>query len=88
MKKMSRVIITIPDELLATLTDHSRRSQRSRSSVMRTALADWVAERERAEFEELMAAGYQEMAGASAEFSEDFAGLQAEALESTWRWDD
>ena len=85
---MSRVIITLPDDLLESIDSQARKAHKSRSALMRSALADWMAAKERAEFEQLLADGYKEMAASPAEFAEDFAGVQAEALQATWRWDD
>ena len=85
---MSRVIITLPDDLLASIDAQARRSRKSRSAMMRSALADWVTAQKRADFEELLAEGYKEMAASLEEFAADFAAPQAEALEATWRWDD
>ena len=84
---MSRVIITIPDELLTALDEQARKSTRSRSAIVRSVLTDWVANQQRAEFEDLLAAGYREMASALEEFAEDFSEAQAKALQATWRWD-
>ena len=83
---MSRIIITLPDEMLASLDLQASKSQQSRSALMRTVLADWVAERKRAEFEELLADGYRERASRLEEFATEFAEVQAAALDGTWRW--
>ena len=85
---MARVIITIPEALLNSVDAQARRSRTSRSALVRSALSDWVATREKAEFEDLLAAGYLERAANLAQFAEEFADVQARALGATWRWDD
>ena len=85
-RTMSRVLITLPENLLASLDERARQAKKSRSAVMRTALTDWITEQERAEFEELLAAGYVERAARLEEFAAEFAGAQGQALSGTWRW--
>lgn len=84
---MTRVIITVPEILLQSVDAQARRSHKSRSALIRSALSEWLAARERAEFEELLAAGYQEMAEALRETAADYDAAQAEALRPTWRWE-
>ena len=83
-----RVIITVPDDLLKSVDAQARRAHQSRSALVRSALSEWVTAKERAEFEELLAEGYREIASVLEELAQDFAGAQAEAMEATWRWDE
>lgn len=87
-RDVARIIITMPDDLLISVDAHARRSRKSRSALVRSAVAEWVAAREREEFEALLAEGYKEQAAVLAQFAEDFACAQSEALQATWRWDD
>ena len=84
---MARIIISMPDELMQSLDVRAQRAGKSRSALVRSAVSEWVAAQERIEFEELLAAGYREMASTMKEFADDFAGPQGEALQVSWRWD-
>ena len=83
---MSRVLITLPDDLLAALNGRTHQAKKSRSALVRTVLADWITDQERMEFEELLAAGYLEKAARYEEFAAEFAEVQADALQGTWHW--
>lgn len=85
---MARIIITMPDALLRSVDDQARRVHESRSAVVRSALSEWVAAKERAEFEELLAAGYKEMASALEESASEYAVAQGAAVQAVWRWDE
>lgn len=83
---MARVIITIPEDLLRSVDAWARRAGRSRSAMVRSAISEWVAVQERAGFEELLAAGYQEMAASMGEAAADYSLGQADASDPGWRW--
>jgi hypothetical protein len=59
---MAKVVVTMPDSLLEEVNSAARRTSTNRSQFFREALTRYLKERNKMEFEALMAEGYQEMA--------------------------
>jgi len=81
---MERVMLTMPQELVADVDRAARRRGQNRSEFVRAALHDYLEQLRRAEFEALLAEGYREMAEVAAELVEESLPLQAEAAWGTW----
>jgi metal-responsive CopG/Arc/MetJ family transcriptional regulator len=85
---MERVMLTLPPELLGAVDEAARRLGHNRSQVVRQALAEWLARRERQEFEALLTQGYQELAEHASSEIGDWLSPQVAAAEGVWRWDE
>ena len=59
---MAKVVVTMPDRFLEEVDLAARKTGKNRSQFCREALARYLEEEKRREFEALMAEGYQEMA--------------------------
>lgn len=85
---MERVMLTMPEDLLAEVDRVARRRKQNRSEFVRAALHDYLEQLRQAEFETLLAEGYREMADVAAELAEESLPLQAEAAKGAWANDE
>lgn len=85
---MERVMLTMPEELLAEVDRAARRHKQNRSEFIRAALHDYLEQLRQAEFESLLAEGYREMAEAARELVEGSLPLQSEAAKGAWATDE
>lgn len=85
---MERVMLLFPSDVLDALDARAKRLGRKRSQLIRDAVGGWLQAQEEAEYEALLAAGYQEMAGQLAALAGEVALFQAEVAERVWRWDE
>jgi len=81
---MERVMLTMPENLLAEVDRAARRCKQKRSEFVRVALQEYLEQLRQAEFEALLAEGYREMAGAATQLIEESLPLQAEAARGSW----
>jgi len=59
---MTKVIVTLPEDLLSTIDQTSKELKTSRSKFFREAVIKYLSEIKQRKFEALMAEGYKEMA--------------------------
>jgi len=85
---MERVMLTMPEDLLAEVDRAARRLKQNRSQFVRAALHEYLEQLHQAEFESLLAEGYREMAAAAAELVEESLPLQSEAAKGAWASDE
>ncbi|MBQ3225442.1 MAG: ribbon-helix-helix protein, CopG family [Clostridia bacterium] len=62
MSQLRKVLITVPDSLLAQVDDCVGRENLSRSEFVREAMRHYLEEKQKAALKEEMQKGYQEMA--------------------------
>lgn len=85
---MRRVMVTIPPAELQTVEEWARKLGRSRSALIREALAHYLEEQRRQEFRELLKEGYLVGAEESLRISEEFAYAEQEAWERYAPWEE
>jgi len=59
---MSKIMITLSEDLLAEINKSAQELKTNRSKLFRQAISKYLAELKQKKFEKLMAEGYQEMA--------------------------
>jgi CopG family transcriptional regulator/antitoxin EndoAI len=85
---MQRVILTLPEDMLEEVDSLARRHQQNRSQLIRQALHDLLERERQAEFEALLAEGYQAHAAELAQAAIDAEAAQAMAADGLWVWDE
>ena len=82
MSASKRIMITVPENLLAEVDDLVASDSKNRSEVIREAIKFYLRERKRSIFQEQMKKGYLYMAGINLEFICENDGVEDEALKN------
>jgi len=85
---MEKIIITISNDLLEGMNLASERLNKSRSQLIRQAIADFLKQLRQKEFDELMAEGYRETSEVSSNIISESLELQSEAAGKVWSKDE
>jgi len=85
---MPRITIMLPKDLLAELDSAAQELGQSRSQLVCRALRDLLRHKAPPVDEELLAEGYRETAEHAIEVVQEFAALQAAAVEAVSHWDE
>jgi len=85
---MEKIIITISNDLLEGMNLASERLNKSRSQLIRQAIADFLRQLRQQEFDELMAEGYRETSEVSSNIISESLELQSEAAGKVWSKDE
>lgn len=79
MSESKRVVVYIPQQLLAQVDDIALRGQSNRSEVIREAMRQYLAEQRKNEIRTLMQQGYLEMARINLRIASESFALEQEA---------
>jgi CopG family transcriptional regulator / antitoxin EndoAI len=85
---MEKVMIAIPSELLEDMDSAKERLNQNRSEFIRHAIAEYLKQRKKKGFEELIAKGYMESAEEDSIIVEESIKAQLTATEKEWVWDE
>ena len=77
---MQHLSITFPEDLRVSLDREAKREHTKRSTLIQKAVRLYLDVKKRRVLADLLKAGYQEMAGESAEIQKDFRHLDKESL--------
>ncbi|MGB9825147.1 MAG: CopG family ribbon-helix-helix protein [Desulfofundulus sp.] len=80
MAQVKRIMISLPDNLLAEVDGIVAAERLNRSELIREAMSFYIAERKRQQLREQMKKGYQEMARINRELAAEHFRLEAEAV--------
>jgi len=81
-------MVTLPGELLNEVDSAARALKQNRSELVRRALAAWLQQMRKREFEELLAEGYSESAERWDSSTDWGMVAQAAATDGNWVWDE
>ncbi len=79
MAQVKRIMISLPDNLLAEVDGIVAAERLNRSELIREAMRFYIAERKRRQLREQLKKGYQEMAQINRELAAEHFRLEAEA---------
>ncbi|RKO66042.1 CopG family ribbon-helix-helix protein [Desulfofundulus salinus] len=80
MAQVKRIMVSLPDNLLAEVDGIVAAERLNRSELIREAMRFYIAERKRRQLREQLKKGYQEMAKINRELAAEHYRLEAEAV--------